>query len=148
MYRYVAYTADKRQVSGTIDSLTAEMAEDSLYRAGFYRIIRLEKSGKKSVDLRTLIFGKGKVSRQALLDFTNELAILLESGLTLLMGLRHMQKQATQGALKSTINNLAMDLPGRYSISPGAGQEPECFFRDLYQHRRSQRESRYLGNGT
>jgi len=66
-----------------------------------------------------------------LLDFTNELAILLESGLTLLMGLRHMQKQATQGALKSTINNLAMDLQAGIPFHQALAKNPNVFPRPI-----------------
>jgi len=39
-----------------------------------------------------MVFGGPKVSKQALLDFTTELAIMLESGLSLQVSLKQLRK--------------------------------------------------------
>jgi type IV pilus assembly protein PilC len=127
IYRYTAYSADKRMVTGSIESTSLEMAEDSLYRAGYNRIIKLQQSGGNKIDFKKMAFGKPKVSRQALLDFTNELAILLESGLTLLMGLKQLERQSGGGALKPIVADVSSDLQGGTPFHKALLKHPDVF---------------------
>jgi len=127
IYRYTAYSSDKKIVNGTLESTSLEMAEASLYRAGFKRILKLQEVKSTSFDFRKTLFGPPKVNAQALLDFTNELAILIESGLTLLMGLRQLERQTTNGAMKRVIMQLAADLQGGTPFHKALAQHPQVF---------------------
>ncbi len=126
MYRYTAYTEDRRIVRGTIESDNPEAAESSLYKAGFKRIMELEET-RAPVNWRKLFSHTSKVSQQALMDFTNELSILIESGLTLLMALRQLEKQSTSGALRSIVSKLATDLQGGTPFHQALGMHPQVF---------------------
>ena len=126
IYQYRAYSYDKRIVSGTIESVSIEMAENTLYKAGFQRILKLQKS-TGMIDWKKLLGERTKVSRQALLDFTQELAILLDSGLTLLMALRQLEKQSGGGAIRKVIGNIASQLQGGTPFSQALGMHPQVF---------------------
>ena len=126
IYSYTAYSYDKRIVSGTIESVSVEMAENTLYKAGFLRILKLQKHSAL-VDWKKLFGERSKVSRQALLDFTQELAILLDSGLTLLMALRQLEKQSSGGAMRKVIGSIASELQGGTPFSQALGLHPQVF---------------------
>ncbi len=78
LFKYEAYNKEKKLVRGTLESPTSEQAEGILYRAGLERITNLKESGPV-LDWDKLLHGPPRVSKQGLLDFNNELAIMLES---------------------------------------------------------------------
>jgi type IV pilus assembly protein PilC len=126
MYRYTAYTNDQRVVEGTIESMSQESAEASLYKAGFKHILNLKKASTQ-VDWKKLFMGKPKIKQQELLDFTNELVILTESGLTLLMALKQLERQATGGAFKSIVGNLSDEIQGGTPFYQSLKNYPQVF---------------------
>jgi type IV pilus assembly protein PilC len=126
MYRYTAYTSEKKLVRGTIESASVETAESSLYKAGFKRILDLEKTAS-DFDLKKLFTGSSRVSVQVLLDFTTELSILTESGLTLLIALRQLEKQSTEPNIKKIAAKLAQDLQGGSPFHQALGMHPQVF---------------------
>ena len=126
VYRYVAYTNDKKLVRGAIESSTMEMAEDSLYKAGFQRIIQL-REGASSVDWRKLLFGTPKVNKQALLDFTTELAVLMQSGLNLMAALKMLEKQTSDRSVRKVLSRLEVDLKGGMPLNKAMARHPEVF---------------------
>jgi type IV pilus assembly protein PilC len=126
IYRYKAYTADNKMIKGTIESATQKLAEDSLYLAGFQRIIDLQQTNS-GIDWKKLIKGPGKVTQETLLDFTTELSILTESGLTLLLALRQLEKQSTSGTLREVLAKLASDLQGGVPFHVALSMYPQVF---------------------
>jgi type IV pilus assembly protein PilC len=126
IYRYKAYTGEKKTVKGTIESNSLKMAEESLYTAGFQRILELEQT-RPGVDWKRLGSGPPRVNQETLLDFTTELSILTESGLTLLLALRQLEKQSTSGNLKQVISRLASDLQGGTPFHQALGMHPQVF---------------------
>jgi type IV pilus assembly protein PilC len=126
IFRYKAYTGDKKMIKGTIESSSLKLAEESLYLAGFQRIIDLQQTSS-GIDWKKLGFTSGRVSQEALVDFTTELSILTESGLTLLLALRQLEKQSTSGTLKQVIAGLAGDLQGGIPFHQALGMHPQVF---------------------
>jgi type IV pilus assembly protein PilC len=127
IYRYSAYSSDKKIVNGRLESASMEMAEASLYRAGFKRILRLQQTGSDKIDFKKLFFGPPKVGKQPLLDFTNELAILIESGLTLLMGLRQLERQSADPSLRKVVVKLSAELQAGTPFHQALSQHPQVF---------------------
>jgi type IV pilus assembly protein PilC len=125
-FRYEAYNKDKRLVRGVLESNSEQAAEGVLYRAGFERITRLQTSGK-SIDWHKLISGPPKVSKQVLLDFTNELAIMLESGLSLQTALKQMEKQTADRGLRSVLPKLTADLKAGVLFNQALSAHPQVF---------------------
>jgi type IV pilus assembly protein PilC len=109
LYRYVGYSENKRIQRGTIESSSAKEAEESLYKAGFQRVLELKKTASNE-NIRRMVFGAPTVSKQELLDFTNELAVLVESGLTLLVALKQLEKQSARKGFQSVVSELVTAL--------------------------------------
>jgi type IV pilus assembly protein PilC len=126
MYRYTVYTNERKIVRGTIESSSVEMAEESLYKAGFQRILDLRKEGS-TIDFKRAVFGSGKVSKQALLDFTTELAILTESGLTLLAALRQLEKLSNEGGMRDVVSKLVAELQSGTPFHQALAMHPQVF---------------------
>jgi type IV pilus assembly protein PilC len=125
-FRYRAYSADKRIISGTLESASPEAAEASLYKAGFRRILRLQKTSS-NLDLDKLFASAPRISKEALLDFTNEIATLTESGLTLLAALKQLEKQSKNAALKGVLVHLTADLKGGKPFFQALSAYPQIF---------------------
>ena len=126
LYHYEAYNKDKKIIRGTIESLSEEMAEGVLYRAGYERIIRL-KEASAAFDWRRMVFGGPKVSKQALLDFTTELAIMLESGLSLQVSLKQLEKMSSERSLKGILSQISADLKAGTQLHKSLAGYPKIF---------------------
>jgi type IV pilus assembly protein PilC len=125
-YRYEAYNKERKIVRGTIEGASEEMAEGILYRAGFERIISLKGQGA-SFDWRKMALGTPRVSQQGLLDFTNELAIMLGAGLSLQNALSQLQKQSSERSLKTVVGKLATDLKSGLPLHQALSAHPQVF---------------------
>jgi len=131
IFKYTVYTPDKKIIRGTIESSSMDIAESSLYQAGYTRVLELQK-GSLNIDWKKLAFGKPRISTQTLMDFTTELSILTQSGLTLLQALRQLENQSTDTAIRNIVTKLATDLQGgipfhqALSMYPGIFSESYC----------------------
>jgi type IV pilus assembly protein PilC len=125
-FRYQAYNRDKKIVQGKLESTSMEVAESMLYRAGFERIIKLQKTGP-AIDWRRIFTGKPKVSKQALLDFTNELALMIESGLSLQSSLAYLEQQTSVKGFKGIIGEMAADLKAGTPLHQALEKHPQVF---------------------
>jgi type IV pilus assembly protein PilC len=126
IYKYEAYNKDKKIIRGSIESSSEDAAEGILYRAGFDRIIRL-KEANSSANWRQSLAGKPKVSQQALLDFTNELAIMLESGLSLHVALKQMEKMSSSRSLRDILAAISANLKAGRSLHEAMMEHPQVF---------------------
>lgn len=125
-YHFTAYTVDKRIVQGTIDATSEITAEEALYRVGYHRILNLrEVQPRPSLEkLMPTLFG---VRTQDVIDFSRQLATLIESGVTILNALQLLQSQASRAALKKTIAGLMVELQGGSSLSQALSKFPQAF---------------------
>ncbi len=126
LYRYSAYTTDKKIINGTIESTSLGSAEDSLYKAGFRRILNLQKINS-ALNWKSSVLGTPKVKPEALLDFTTELVILTQSGMTLLMALKQLEKQSADNNMRGVISSLAEDIQGGSPFHTALGKHPNVF---------------------
>src|SRR5271168_4893445 len=89
------------------------------------------KSGKKggmNVSIN-IPFLSGKVKPKVLTTFTRQLATLVDAGLPLLRGLRVLEKQERNAALKKIIGELATSIEGGSTFSEALAQHPKTFNR-------------------
>jgi len=126
IYHYTAYSRDKQVIHGSIESDSPESAQATLYKAGFQRILKLQKTNN-TLELGKLFSPAPRVSREALLDFTTELSVLTESGLTLLAALRQLERQTTNSALRGVVSRLANDLKGGMPFHQALSLHPQVF---------------------
>jgi type IV pilus assembly protein PilC len=125
-YKYRAYTNDKKIVQGKIEVTSESLAEGVLYRAGYEHILSLEEvpPGLSLERLIPTLFG---VKTQDVLDFSNQLATLIESGVNLLTSLQLLEGQASKPALKRIIGALIEEIQGGSSLSQALSQYPQVF---------------------
>ena len=141
-YLYRTYTLDKRIVQGTIDAASESMAEEALYRAGYQRVLSLEevRPGLSLGKLLPTLFG---VKTQDVIDFSRQLATLIESGVTILTALQLLEGQASRAALRKVIAGLIEELRGGSSFSQALSEYPQAF---SYSYCQVMKASEQAGN--
>ncbi|HEY33652.1 MAG TPA: type II secretion system F family protein [Dehalococcoidia bacterium] len=146
IYEYTAYTADRKTVKGTIDGASEAIAEDALYRAGYQRIISLTEVRPKASfrQMMPTFFG---VKGQDVIDFSRELASLIEAGVTILNALQLLEDQATRPAFKKIITELINELRGGSSFSAAIRKHPQVFSHTYCQVMKASEQSGSLEAG-
>ena len=125
-YQYTAYTLDKRIVQGTIDATSENIAEEALYQAGYHHILSLRevRPGLSLEQLIPTLFG---VKTQDVIDFSHQLATLIESGVTILTALQLLEGQASRATFRKVIAGLVDELRGGSSFSQALSNYPQAF---------------------
>jgi len=125
-YQFKAYTLDKRVVQGTIDAASESTAEEALYRAGYQRVLSL-KQMRPGLSLERLLPTLFRVKTQDVIDFSRQLATLIESGITILTTLQLLEEQAFRPAFSKVIAGLVSELRGGSSLSQALSKYPQAF---------------------
>jgi type IV pilus assembly protein PilC len=125
-YKYRAYTLDKRIVQGTIDVTSESMAEEALYRAGYQQVLSLREA-RPGLSLEKLIPTLFGIKTQDVIDFSHQLATLIESGIPILTALQLLEGQASRAAFRKVIAGLAEELREGGSLSQALGKYPQAF---------------------
>jgi type IV pilus assembly protein PilC len=141
-YRFKAYTVDKRIVQGTIDAASEGIAEETLYQAGYQRVLNLKeiRPGLSLGQSIPTLFG---IKAQDVIDFSRQLATLIESGVTILTALQLLEEQAFRAAFRKVIAGLIADLRGGSSFSQALSKYPQAF---SYTYCQVVRASELAGN--
>lgn len=126
MYQFTAYTMDKRVVKGRIDAASENMAEETLYHAGYQRILSLREV-RPPLSLETLIPSLFGTKPQDVIDFSHQLATLIESGVSLLTALELLKGQAPRPAFQKIITGLIEELQEGSSFSQALSKYPQVF---------------------
>jgi len=132
MYQFTAYTLDKKIVQGSIDAASENMAEEALYQAGYQRVLSL-KEMRPRLSLETIFPSFFGVKTQDVIDFSNQLATLIESGVSILTALELLREQAPREAFRKVIAGLVEELQGGESFSQALSNYPEAFSYTYYQ---------------
>jgi len=125
-YKYTAYTADKKMVQGTLNVASESLAESALYHAGYEYIISL-KEVTPGLNLETLLPTLFGVKTQEVIDFANQLASLVQAGISLLAALELLAGQTPKKALKKVITGLAEEIKEGGSLSQALSRYPKVF---------------------
>jgi len=126
IFQFTAYTSDKRIVQGTIDAASEGIAEEALYQAGHYRILSLREI-YPGLSLERLLPTFFAVRTQEVIDFSRQLATLIESSVTILTALELLKEQASKTTFKRAIAGLIEELRGGNSFSNALGKYPQLF---------------------
>ncbi|MGD0349220.1 MAG: type II secretion system F family protein [Verrucomicrobiota bacterium] len=145
-FNYVALDARGNETKGTLDVATQNEAIGRVKEMGLFptRITEADKmserlavkraraGGKKrgALDLQIKIPGlTGRVNQKVLTSFTRQLATLVDAGLPLLRGLRVLEKQERNSALRTILGELALAIEGGSTFSEALAQHPKTFNR-------------------
>jgi type IV pilus assembly protein PilC len=125
-YKYKAYTSDKKIVQGTIEATSESLAEGALYRSGLQRILSL-KEIPPGFSLERLLPSFFGVKTQDVIDLSGQMATLIESGISILTGLRLLTAQAGKKSLQKIMEGLVEEIQGGSSLSQALGHYPRAF---------------------
>ena len=153
-YNYVALDARGNETKGTIEVGSQNEAIARVKEMGFFptKIAEADagdrssakksksapaakpkaggKKGGLNMNLNIKIPGLGSgVKPKVLTTFTRQLATLVDAGLPLLRGLRVLEKQERNGALKRILGDLAASIEGGSTFSEALAQHPKVFNR-------------------
>ena len=147
-YNYVALDARGNETKGSLDVATQNEAIGRVKEMGLFptKIAEAEKAQEKQAARKARTGGKkggggalniqikipglsGRVKQKVLTAFTRQLATLVDAGLPLLRGLRVLEKQERNAALKSIIGELALAIEGGSTFSEALAQHPKTFNR-------------------
>ena len=140
-FNYVAMDSRGKETKGVLEVGTQAEAITRLKEMGFFptKVAEADKpkdaakkgvpgapGAKKGFDIKIPGFG-GKVKPKVLTTFTRQLATLVDAGLPLLRGLRVLQKQERNPALKRILGDLSLSIEGGSTFSEGLAQHPKVF---------------------
>jgi len=125
-YQFKAYTRDKRVVQGTIEAASEITAEEALYRAGYQRVLGL-KQMRPGLSWEQLLPTLFRIKTQDVIDFSRQLATLIESGITILTALQLLEEQAFRPVFSKVITGLVSELRGGSSFSQALSKYPQAF---------------------
>ncbi|MGA3283003.1 MAG: type II secretion system F family protein [Verrucomicrobiota bacterium] len=145
-YNYVALDARGNETKGSLEVATQNEAIGRVKEMGLFptKIAEAEKVQEKQPGKKARVGGKkggalsinikipglgGRVNQKVLTAFTRQLATLVDAGLPLLRGLRVLEKQERNAALKSIIGELAVAIEGGSTFSEALAQHPKTFNR-------------------
>jgi len=125
LYRYTAYTGDKRIIEGTIDAASEQLAKDQLWQSG-YRVLNL-KAARVRRSFRQqfpTIFG---VKSRDVIVFSRQLATLVEKGINVFAALEILGEQVRNPTFREVVASLVRDLQQGSSFADAVSRHPDAF---------------------
>lgn len=115
-FRYRAVAPGRSVVTGMIDAGSEEAAEQTLYQAGYEHILRLKEisPGDTLGRLVPSLFG---VKQGDVIDFSRQLATLLEAAVPVVTALHLLEGHTGKTAFRHVLSTVAEDLRGGSSLS-------------------------------
>ena len=124
-YKYVAYTADRTVVEGTIDVATEGLAREALRRSG-YKLLSL-RAARPGLSIRRSVPALFGVKAQDVIAFSRQLATLVERGTTTLSALQLLRDQIRNIAFKEVVTAVIQDLQQGSSLAEAISRHPQAF---------------------
>jgi len=125
-YQYVGYTEDKKLVKGTLAAVSQEVAADSLSRRG-YQVLQLKPVAAFMPTWDRLFPSLFQVKPEAVIMFSRQLALLLESGTDIVTSLQLLQAQITNRVFHRVLGEVISDLRAGNRLSVSLSKHPSVF---------------------
>ena len=142
LYEYVAYTRQKKLLKGRIEAITEAAVEQALYDRGLAQVLKLTLARRRPTR-EELIPSLYAVKTQEVVDFLNQMATLVESGIPIFTALRLLQAQEVSRAFEKIVAAMVEDLRGGSSLSQAMQRYPQVF---SHSHSQMVRASEQSGN--
>jgi type IV pilus assembly protein PilC len=146
-FQYIALDSRGQESTGLVEAASTNDAIGQLRQAGYFptsvyeegkgggpdgkatrkaaKPLQKPKSGLARKEIT--LFQRKTVKQKTLMNFTRQLATLVDSGLPLLRGLTVLAKQERDSVLKKTINQLAEGVQSGGTFSESLAQHPQIF---------------------
>jgi len=125
VFQYIAYTEKGEIVKGKLPAVNEEAANDLLGYAGYQAISLKPYIPFFNADKFTS--GLFRVKPGDIILVYRQMAMLLESGINIVVALELLQEQATNRALKKVLGDVIADLRGGHQLSRALGKHPHVF---------------------
>jgi len=125
LYKYVAYTADKRVVEGTIDGSSESLTKEALRQSG-YKVLSL-KATRPPLSIRRSVPTFFGVKAHHVIAFSRQLATLVERGTVTLRALQILRDQTGNIVFKEVITAMIQDIQQGSSFAEAISKHPQAF---------------------
>lgn len=123
-FDYTAVGADKKTVSGSIESTSLTSARSYLQKQGLRPLI---VKAMKTGGLKIPFLSSDKVKSRDMVIFTRQLATMINAGVPLVRSLATLQAQTESEAFKKHIAAVAKDIEGGTSFAEALDKHSEVF---------------------
>jgi len=124
-YRYIAYTATGEEVSGLIDVAAEEAAETLLWDSGL-TIVELREARRRASVAELMPSYFGPKPKDVIL-LSQQLATLVESGISILTALQLLTEQVTSNPLRRVIEQVMEDIQKGVSLAEAFAKHKHVF---------------------
>jgi len=123
---YFKYKAIKngQTIEREIEAATASSAIDYLKKNGYFPI-RIEESKKQEANIFSSFFDK--INFNDVVDFTRQIAIMLNAGLTLIDSLEILKKQIVKSTMRKMIGDIDQQIKSGEPFSTALKKYPASF---------------------
>lgn len=123
------YTArDESGAASTGEIIANTRAEAAkLLRAGGKFVVRLEESGEKSAPATPRKTGPRRVKQAQIIDFANQLAIMVDTGVPLADALEATIKEEPQGGFRRVVEDVISSVQSGQEFSAALAKHPKAF---------------------
>ena len=146
-YTYHAYTEDKKVKRGTIDADSPKIAEENLLHQGFQRILNLQDTREKNTLKRRISINLFSVKDIDVLNFSRELASLLNAGISIITALELLEKETSKNSMRLVIKNIISDLHAGKPFSEAMSKYPKVFSTTYHAIIKTSEQTGELVNG-
>ena len=126
VYQYVGYDEDNKTVKGTISASNEKTAGQLLAHNG-YRVLTLKPVSTFMPNWEQLFPSFFRVKPEAIIMFSRQLALLLESGIDIVTSLELLQGQSDNSTLKRVLGEIVSDLRGGSRLSAALDKHRKIF---------------------
>jgi type IV pilus assembly protein PilC len=147
-YMYEAFTPDRKIVRGEVFAATDAGAELAIRKLGHQRIISI-RANRSILQWRQMLaeLTKPKIGDSDIMEFSYELAQLLNSGITLMKALDYISEATKNKSLKSMIGAIIQSIQSGNSFSQAIGEYKSVFSETYIQVIRASEKSGNLEKG-
>jgi type IV pilus assembly protein PilC len=142
-YAYRICTLEGKVSKGTVQATSQKEAIISIHKLGGTVIELAEQAVKKPSGFS--LFGGPRLPLKERIIFTEQLAVMLKAGITLVQALKGLQEEAMNKALAGIIGQLVTDVEGGLPFSDALTKHPKVFSNIYCQMVRSAEKSGNLG---
>ncbi len=123
VYRYQVYTPQKTIRAGEISAVSESSAEQAIRRMGYQRILSIKSKETQAVEKLIGELTRRKITEKDIMEFSYELAQLLESGIALMKALDFISEVTKNKTLKTVINAIMDSINSGNSFSYAISQQ-------------------------
>lgn len=107
-FQYIAIDRDGRKIRSSIETIDENSAIESLYGAGLH-VLKIKKVTTPSNIIKRLLFLK-KIKRRVLIEFSNNLSIMLRAGIPVTEALRELTESEKDSFFRDKLRTITSSI--------------------------------------